>query len=93
VGLLKGLRHTKARPRCHPGIEPLRFRDVHVIVNDEGCQLPSGATVADLVATLGLGARRVAVEVNRALVPRAEYGATALADGDAVEIIHFVGGG
>jgi thiamine biosynthesis protein ThiS len=31
--------------------------------------------------------------VNRALVPRAEYGATRLADGDAVEIIHFVGGG
>ena len=50
-------------------------------------------TVADLVATLGLGPRRIAVEVNRAVVARAEYGVTALRDGDAVEIIHFVGGG
>jgi len=45
------------------------------------------------VATLGLGPRRIAVEVNRAVVPRAEYDVTALRDGDAVEIIHFVGGG
>jgi thiamine biosynthesis protein ThiS len=66
---------------------------VQVIVNDEPRVLEAGATVADLVATLGLGPRRVAVEVNRAVVPRAAYGATALRDGDTVEIIHFVGGG
>jgi thiamine biosynthesis protein ThiS len=46
-----------------------------------------------LIDGLGLGPRRVAVEVNRTLVPRAEYTATRLTDGDAVEIIHFVGGG
>jgi sulfur carrier protein len=66
---------------------------VDVIVNDEPRTLDAGATVADLVAALGLGPRRIAVEVNRAVVPRAEYGATPLRDGDAVEIIHFVGGG
>ena len=66
---------------------------MHVIVNDEPRMLAAGATVADLVAALGLGPRRIAVEVNRAVVPRAEYGATPLQDGDAVEIIHFVGGG
>lgn len=55
--------------------------------------LPSGSTVADLVAALGLGPRRIAVEVNRTLVPRDAYRATALSDGDAIEIIHFVGGG
>ena len=66
---------------------------MRVIVNDEPRQLADGATVADLVATLGLGPRRVAVEVNRAVVRRAEYGARTLHDGDAVEIIHFVGGG
>ena len=63
------------------------------MVNDEARELPAGATVADLVATLGLGPRRIAVEVNRAVVPRAEYAATALHEGDAVEVIHFVGGG
>jgi len=66
---------------------------VQVIVNDEPRVVDPGATVADLVAALGLGPRRIAVEVNRAVVPRADYGATALHDGDAVEIIHFVGGG
>jgi thiamine biosynthesis protein ThiS len=66
---------------------------VRVMVNDEPRVLASGATVADLVAALGLGPRRIAVELNHAVVPRAEYEATALHDGDAVEIIHFVGGG
>jgi thiamine biosynthesis protein ThiS len=66
---------------------------VHVIVNDESHTLDAGATVADLVAGLGLGPRRIAVELNRAVVPRADYGVTPLRDGDAVEIIHFVGGG
>jgi thiamine biosynthesis protein ThiS len=66
---------------------------VRITVNDEPRDLPGEATVADLVATLGLGPRRIAVEVNYAVVPRAEYAAHRLADGDAVEIIHFVGGG
>jgi thiamine biosynthesis protein ThiS len=66
---------------------------VQVTVNDEPRGLPAGATVADLVATLGLGPRRVAVEVNREIVARATYTTTVLNDGDTVEIIHFVGGG
>jgi thiamine biosynthesis protein ThiS len=70
-----------------------RADDVRVMVNEEPRSLADGATVADLVAGLGLGPRRIAVEVNRAIVPRAEYAATRLRDGDAVEIIHFVGGG
>ncbi|HUE30400.1 MAG TPA: sulfur carrier protein ThiS [Verrucomicrobiae bacterium] len=64
-----------------------------VTVNGESRAMDAGTTVADLVATLGLGPRRIAVEVNRAVVPRADYAVTALRDGDAVEIIHFVGGG
>ena len=66
---------------------------MQVTVNDEPKHLPAGATVADLVATLGLGPRRVAVEVNREIVARATYTKTVLNDGDTVEIIHFVGGG
>ena len=66
---------------------------MQVIVNEEPRVLDPGATVADLVASLGLGPRRIAVEVNRAVVPRAAYDATALREGDTVEIIHFVGGG
>jgi thiamine biosynthesis protein ThiS len=66
---------------------------VQVMVNDEPKRVPAGATVADLVAKLGLGPRRVAVEVNREIVMRATYDSTVLHDGDTVEIIHFVGGG
>ena len=66
---------------------------MQVTVNDEPRDLREGATVADLVATLGLGARRVAVEVNRAVVPRAEHTAWWLAAGDRIEVIQFVGGG
>ena len=66
---------------------------MQVTVNDEPKHLPAGATVADLVATLGLGPRRVAVELNREIVTRATYTSTVLHDGDTVEIIHFVGGG
>ena len=69
------------------------FNAVRIKVNDEPRELPADATVADLVAGMALGPRRIAIEVNRAVVPRAEYAAHRLAEGDAVEIIHFVGGG
>ena len=75
------------------GRDDIVLHTVTVMVNDETRALPDGATVADLVATLGLGARRIAVEVNRMVVPRAEYPSTTLRDGDADEVIHFVGGG
>ena len=49
--------------------------------------------VAALVAALGLDARKVAVERNLEIVPRSAYARTALADGDRIEIVHFIGGG
>jgi sulfur carrier protein len=49
--------------------------------------------VAALVASLGLDVRKVAVERNLEIVPRSLYAATALADGDRIEIVHFIGGG
>jgi sulfur carrier protein len=52
-----------------------------------------GTTVATLIGELGLGDRRVAVERNREVVPRAEHATTTLAAGDRVEVVTFVGGG
>ena len=46
-----------------------------------------------LLDRLGLADRRVAVEVNRRIVPRTTYPEHSLEDGDVVEIVHFVGGG
>lgn len=50
-------------------------------------------TVAALMAELGLDGRKVAVEHNLTIVPKSLYGQTSLAEGDRLEIVHFIGGG
>ncbi len=67
--------------------------DLTVTVNGDPHVVPAGLTITTLLDRLGLGGRRVAVECNRVVVPRAEHGATALADGDRLEVVAFVGGG
>ncbi len=64
-----------------------------VRVNGEPMNLPEGTTVAGLLERLGVPRDRVAVERNRDIVPRGEHTATALQEGDEVEVVHFVGGG
>jgi thiamine biosynthesis protein ThiS len=55
---------------------------------------PEGTlTVLGLLTRLELDTRKVAVERNEEIVPRSRYGETALASGDALEIVHFIGGG
>ena len=53
----------------------------------------AAATVAALMAELGLDGRKVAVERNLEIVPKSLYGQIALAEGDRLEIVHFIGGG
>ena len=53
----------------------------------------AGTTVAVLIGGLGLRDRKVAVERNREVVPRAQHATTELADGDRLEVVTFVGGG
>ena len=50
-------------------------------------------TLASLVESLGMKPDRVAVELNRDIVPRDRWPATTLNDGDRLEVVHFVGGG
>jgi sulfur carrier protein len=66
---------------------------MHVRVNGEDYQLPEALTVAELVERVGLAGERIALEHNREIVPRSEYGQTKLADGDRVEIVRALGGG
>lgn len=54
---------------------------------------PGSPTLATLVDSLGMKSDRIAVELNREIVPRDRWSATALKDGDQLEIVHFVGGG
>jgi sulfur carrier protein len=62
-------------------------------INGEAKTLPNAQTVAALAETLGLDARKVAIEVNLSIVPRSLYAQTALNEGDHIEIVEFIGGG
>ena len=66
---------------------------IAVVVNGESRTVIEGTTVASLLAELGLGDTRVAVECNREVVPRAQHASTVLAAGDRLELVTFVGGG
>jgi sulfur carrier protein len=62
-------------------------------INGESREFDALSTLSDLVAQLGMKPDRVAVELNRELVPRKSWAETQLSEGDKLEIVHFVGGG
>ena len=62
-------------------------------INGAEKDFPDVRTLADLVEKLGMKQDRVAVELNREIVPRSAWNETMLSDGDRLEIVHFVGGG
>ena len=66
---------------------------MRLVLNGRDREVPDGLTVRGLIEHLALGDGPVAVELNRAIVPRAEHAERNLAEGDVVEIVHFVGGG
>ena len=68
---------------------------MNVTVNGDPAELPDGATVATVVERLELpgAGRGVAVAVDREVVPRTAWDATALAEGARVEVVHAVQGG
>lgn len=65
--------------------------DVHV--NGEAVSLTVGATLRDLIEHLELGDRKIAVAVNRDVVPRSRYGDHPIESADRIEILEAVGGG
>jgi thiamine biosynthesis protein ThiS len=66
---------------------------VNIVVNGEGRRVPDGLNVMELLAFLDVVADRVAVELDRNIVRRAEWSSTIVADGSRLEIVQFVGGG
>ncbi|HLJ27020.1 MAG TPA: sulfur carrier protein ThiS [Candidatus Angelobacter sp.] len=62
-------------------------------LNGEQRDFSDGLSLGALVEHLGMKSDRVAVELNLEIVPRANWAATQLKDGDNLEIVHFVGGG
>ncbi len=66
---------------------------MQITVNGDVREIETGASLDDLLRSLALDPRMVVVEHNRAIVRRPALEATRLADGDQVELVHFVGGG
>ena len=67
--------------------------DLAIRVNGHPRQVPDGCNLAEPVGLLGLSTRRIAVAVNRDVVPRSAFDEHRLAEGDRVEILEAVGGG
>lgn len=62
-------------------------------LNGEMRETPSGTSVANLLEATGYADRKVAVEINREIVPKSLHGERVLREGDRVEIVHALGGG
>ena len=66
---------------------------MRVQINGEPHELRDGLSLSELIAQLKLAPERLAVERNREVVRRAQWAETQVAEGDQIEIVHFVGGG
>lgn len=62
-------------------------------INGEAREISDGLLLTDFIEELGLGQRKIAVELNREIIRSAEWPSTTLAENDTLEIVHFVGGG
>ena len=65
---------------------------MNITTNGEAASIDP-LSVQEYLISLGIDPRRVAVELNRDILPKAQYQDTLLKDGDCLEIVHFVGGG
>ena len=88
--------YSMAQPPCRTE-RPTRFAsDMKIQINCEEREFETSSapfTLSALVEQLGMKSDRVAIELNREIVPRDRWAETKLADGDRLEIVHFVGGG
>ena len=79
--------HATARPATGDN------KGMDILLNGEPRTLAPAASIIDLLRLEGLADRRVAVEVNGAIVPRGQHATHALQPGDKVEVVHALGGG
>jgi sulfur carrier protein len=68
-------------------------RRMKILLNGAEREVAASTSLAELLEQAGYGARRVAVEVNREIIPRSRHAAQRLDDGDRIEIVHAIGGG
>ena len=66
---------------------------MQVRVNGDTLELPAGTTLSELLTQLSLSGVKVAIELNREIVPRSKHETHLLQEGDELEIVHAIGGG
>jgi sulfur carrier protein len=66
---------------------------MYIQLNGKNREIPDNSSAQELVALLGLTGKRLAMELNREIVPRSTYADTRLHEGDQIEIVHAIGGG
>lgn len=71
----------------------VEYGAMELVVNGKTEQLPDGISAAQLIEHLGLGDARLAMEVNREIVPRSSFGDYRFNAGDRIEIVRAIGGG
>ena len=64
-----------------------------IYLNGEAREVPDNCTAQQLVETLGMAGKRIAMEINREIVPRSNYASHRLQQDDKIEIVHAIGGG
>ncbi|MEW5757222.1 MAG: sulfur carrier protein ThiS [Pseudomonadota bacterium] len=64
-----------------------------IFVNGEAREVPAGYTAAQLITDMGIAGRRIAMEVNRDILPRSAYATHTFSGGDKIEVVHAIGGG
>ena len=71
----------------------LKTNNMQIILNGESTFVDENTTITQLIEQLQLTGKRIAVEINEAIVPRSAHVNTLLREGDKVEIVHAIGGG
>lgn len=66
---------------------------MEIIVNGTARAIPDQTSASELLETLGLAGKRLALEINREIVPRSSFDQHIIRPGDRVEIVHAIGGG
>jgi len=67
--------------------------NITVYLNGETRQVTAETALAELLDQLSLPHQRIAIELNKAVIPRADWPNTTVNEGDRIEVVHFVGGG
>lgn len=66
---------------------------LQLTINGKPSEMPPGSTMADIVAALNVDVREIAMMRGDSIVARSKYAETALAEGDVIELVTFIGGG